>query len=125
MLRSMSKVFLFLACFSMLAACGGDDGGGGERMSILGECPTGSDAQQTAGQMVFMNNCSVCHAGFATPGGRGATPLPATTTCSDLATIADCMFHRADEGSMPPAPAGDLSTTDVDNLEIWLACTQQ
>jgi mono/diheme cytochrome c family protein len=125
MLRSMLKVFLFLGCFSMLAACGGDDGGGGgERMSILIDCPADSDAAQTAGQAVYMNNCSACHAGFASAGGRGVTPSAATTVCSDLATIGDCMYDRANEGSMPPAPAGDLSDADVDNLLIWLSCNQ-
>jgi mono/diheme cytochrome c family protein len=124
MLRSMLKVFVLLGCFAMLAACGGDDGDGGERMSILGDCPANSDAQQTAGQTVFTNNCSACHAGFASAGGRGATPSAATTVCSDLLTIGDCMYDRANEGSMPPAPAGDLSDTDVENLMIWLSCNQ-
>ena len=123
MLRSMLKVSLFLACFSMLAACGGgDDGDGGERMEILGDCPPGADT--AAGQTVYTNNCMVCHPAFAQPAGRSGTPAAATTVCSDLARIADCMYDRANEGTMPPAPAGDLSDADVENLRIWLACNQ-
>jgi cytochrome c5 len=121
MLRSMLTVFVLLGTLSMFAACGGDDGGGGgERQSILGECPAGADT--AAGQAVFTANCQSCHAGFATT--RSATPAAATTSCSNLATIADCMYHRAMEGEMPPAPMTALSDTDVEALRVWMACNQ-
>ena len=114
-----------LALTLVFAACGGgDDGGGNERDSVIGECPNNSDAQAAAGQTVFQNTCAACHAGYAQPGGRAGVPPAAATTCSNLATVADCMYHRALEGEMPPAPMADLSDQQVEDLRVWLACNQ-
>ncbi len=123
--RSVFKMFALAASLSLFVACGGDDGDDGPTdppMSILPDCPAGSDT--TAGQAVFDNNCSSCHPAFAQASARAGAPVN-TAACGDAQNIAECMFVRADMTlTMPPDPAPKLTDQQANDLTLWLACTQ-
>lgn len=123
--RSVLKMFALAASLSLFVACGGDDDDGGPTdppMSILGECPTGADT--TAGQAVFDASCAGCHAGFSDANARTATPADTMDDCTDGLVVADCMYQRAMEMTMPPGGVGALSDAQVEDLRIWLVCNQ-
>ncbi|GAB4526481.1 MAG: hypothetical protein Tsb0020_44250 [Haliangiales bacterium] len=119
--RSVFKMFALAASLSLLVACGGDDGPSDPPMSILGDCPSGADT--TVGQTVFDNNCAACHAGFNDASTRSGSPVN-MAACTDGDSIADCMYQRAMGMSMPPDPNTKLTADEVEDLRVWLACTQ-
>lgn len=117
MLRSL-KIFLFLASFSFLAACGGDDGGGADCSDM---------AAQDRGQAVIQNTCQNCHASTVTGAARNNAPTNITFDNDDNIDQQELRIRaRAlDEagGPMPPAANnGPLSDAQKADLEAFLDC---
>ncbi|TKD11965.1 c-type cytochrome [Polyangium fumosum] len=101
------------AAFGALAGCGSDSEG-------LGTCPTDSSAQQTAGQSVLTNSCTVCH----NPNYANGTPAGGYdfSSADEVRAEAAEMYGEAAAGAMPPT--GKLNETDLEALRVYLACTQ-
>ena len=71
----------------------------------LGDCPSGSDADQAAGRAVIEGNCTSCH----------------SFNLDNLArSDAQDMYTKAEGGDMPPS--GALSDQDVEKMRIFLTC---
>lgn len=97
-----------LAVLALTAAAGCDSG--------LGECPTNSTAQQTAGKTVMVGQCNSCHSGS---NAKEGLDFSKDSVVKDEAAS---MYGEAEEGAMPPS--GKLSDTDLEALRVYLACTQ-
>ncbi len=86
----------------------------------LGDCPTDATAtqQKQAGNDIVKTTCAAanCHDSQAKAGGFDFTSE------ASVKSNAVNMYSEADEGAMPPG--GKLSDTQLEQLRVYLACTQ-
>lgn len=106
-LRFSLILTVVVASLGVAAGCG----------TSLGDCPTNSSTQQTAGAQVLVSKCESCHS-TASPG--GAADGKAFDNASTVKSEADNMWSEAEGGDMPPS--GKLSDTDLEALRVYLAC---
>lgn len=115
----MIQRFLFsIASGAALAAVSGCGG------SSLGECPPGSEAQQATGSQIVATQCASCHSSQLSGAARAGAPESYNFDSPDgVRANAELMFEQAESGAMPKT--GPLSSSDVENLRVYLACSAQ
>jgi cytochrome c5 len=87
----------------------------------LGECPTDSATQETAGMAVVNNTCAKAGCHTSANGGNPADGLD-FSSASVVKDNASEMYGEVEAGVMPPT--GKLNGADIEALRVYLACMQ-
>lgn len=93
-------------------ACGG---------GTLGDCPSGSDATQTEGRMLVVQQCANCHSSMLVGAARADAPADVNfDTAAGAQAQIDSAWEQTESAKMPPA--AKLTAEQIEKIRVYLAC---
>lgn len=106
----MKKLVSLLAlCF---AACGG---------ASVGDCPSNSDATQSAGRALIRTRCAICHSSQLSGAQRQNAPDGVNyDTAAAIKLNLDDGWSETESKSMPEGSM--LTDAEIESIRVYLAC---
>jgi cytochrome c5 len=109
---SAALLLASLTALLTIAGCATED---------VGDCPTNAEAQEGRGSLVLTNKCVTCHSSKLSGAERGGAPVEYNyDDPAQVEDYAEMMYYQAVEGLMPPS--GKLSTAEIEDMRVYLAC---